>query len=112
MATHIITRGVAGAFTGQAKTRAVWFGTEPLTPDESLKHRNHSLDGFSWGYGGSGPSQLALAVLLKVTDPETALSLYQQFKWDHVANWPSDGDWLITVAEVKRWLAKAVKEGR
>ena len=36
----------------------------PLNVEESLKLRNHSPDGFSWGYNGSGPSQLALAILL------------------------------------------------
>lgn len=29
-----------------------------------LNVRNHSPDGFNWGYGGSGPSQLALAILI------------------------------------------------
>ena len=28
-----------------------------------LDLQNHSPDGFEWGYGGSGPSQLALAIL-------------------------------------------------
>ncbi len=33
----------------------------PLGPRLDLA--NHSPDGFSWGYGGSGPAQLALAIL-------------------------------------------------
>ena len=33
----------------------------PLDPRYDL--RNHSPTGFAWGYGGSGPSQLALAIL-------------------------------------------------
>ncbi len=33
----------------------------PLPPRNDLA--NHSPDGFGWGYSGSGPSQLALAVL-------------------------------------------------
>lgn len=33
----------------------------PLDP--KLKLVNHSPTGFSWGYGGSGPAQLALAIL-------------------------------------------------
>jgi hypothetical protein len=28
-----------------------------------LDLRNHSPSGFEWGYGGSGPAQLALALL-------------------------------------------------
>jgi hypothetical protein len=33
----------------------------PLTPRLDLW--NHSPTGFEWGYGGSGPAQLALALL-------------------------------------------------
>ena len=32
--------------------------------------RNHSPDGFEWGYGGSGPAQLALAILADAVGPE------------------------------------------
>lgn len=50
--------------------------------------RNHSPDGFEWGYFGSGPSQLALAILadhfryaLGSDDAdELALRYYQRFK--------------------------------
>lgn len=30
---------------------------------------NHSPDGFEWGYGGSGPAQLALAILADFLGP-------------------------------------------
>lgn len=33
--------------------------------------RNHSPDGFQWGYGGSGPAQLALALCLDVLGART-----------------------------------------
>lgn len=55
----------------------------------SLSVRYHSPDGFSWGYGGSGPSQLALAILIaagygedgdEVWPGGTAERLYQRFK--------------------------------
>ena len=36
-----------------------------LSPQRSLQVQSHSPDGFSWGYGGSGPHQLALALLLE-----------------------------------------------
>jgi len=35
-----------------------------LDPRPSLQLRKHSPDGFEWSYGGSGPAQLALAILL------------------------------------------------
>ena len=39
-----------------------------LLPDRSQAQHNHSPDGFSWGYTGSGPSQLALALTLQLFD--------------------------------------------
>jgi len=36
---------------------------EPLAILESLQLRTHSEE-FNWGYGGSGPAQLALAILV------------------------------------------------
>jgi hypothetical protein len=54
----------------------------------SLALRNHSPTGFSWGCGGSGPSQLALAILLHVTgDAGRALRYYEEFKWEFVRVW-------------------------
>jgi len=43
---------------------------EQLTPERSLALASHSPSGFEWGYGGSGPAQLALALLLDYTDDE------------------------------------------
>lgn len=41
----------------------------------------HSPDGFNWGYGGSGPSQLALALAADVLqDDRRALMIYQALK--------------------------------
>ena len=52
----------------------------PLNWRSSLALRNHSPTGPAWGCGGSGPAQLALAILLAVTDAATAEPFYQQFK--------------------------------
>lgn len=50
---------------------------EPL--DLRLELRNHSPTGFDWGYCGSGPAQLALAILAHHCDSdEEALELYQR----------------------------------
>jgi len=56
-----------------------------LTPHRSWKVKNHSPDGFSWGYGGSGPSQLALAIMLELTGKPDG---YQDFKFFFIANLP------------------------
>lgn len=73
----------------------------------------HSPDGFSWGYHGSGPSDLALAILLdhlqETPTPEQvqmghplAMRLYQFFKREFVAGW---GDtWEISGDEIDQWM--------
>ena len=77
---------------------------ELLSLKRSQKVRNHSPRGYGWGYSGSGPAQLALAILLDVTDdPAVAQQHYQAFKRQYVANW---GDrWELTDREVREWLA-------
>jgi hypothetical protein len=65
-----------------------------LEPGPSQNLFNHSPDGFSWGYAGSGPAQLALAILLELTgDKEFALEHHQDFKFAWVAKLPQ-GDFL------------------
>jgi hypothetical protein len=75
-----------------------------LLPDKSQKIRNHSPDGFNWGYGGSGPAQLALALLLDYTGSETlARIFYQGFKWTVLASWQAD-EWQMTGAQLRQWF--------
>jgi|WetSurSiteA1Bulk_404760.scaffolds.fasta_scaffold86388_2 hypothetical protein len=59
--------------------------------EDSLKYVNHSPTGFSWGYGGSGPSQAAYAILLEYTkDSVLSQKLYWQFRNEFVSKWPMD----------------------
>ena len=65
-------------------------------------------DGAEWGYGGSGPAQLALALLADATgDDELAQSHYQRFKREVVAGFERDR-FLITQAEIRCWLASVL----
>lgn len=74
-----------------------------LSPVPSQKLWNHSPDGFNWGYGGSGPAQLALALLYDATgDSDIAVKYHQPFKWAYVAYWKDD--WQITTEEILAWL--------
>ena len=78
----------------------------PLDWRSSLAVRNHSPTGPAWGYGGSGPAQLALAILLAVTDAATAERFYQQFKWSVIA--PLEADrWALDAGDVLDWLESA-----
>jgi hypothetical protein len=70
--------------------------------------RNHSPTGFEWGYGGSGPAQLALAILADHFGPggeQRALALYQEFKMRVIARLPYRGAWAITTREVEENVA-------
>lgn len=77
-----------------------------LTPGPSQSVREHSPTGFEWGYPGSGPAQLALALLLDFTqDREWALTHYQAFKNDYVAAW-EEPRFSISGAEIVAWLQR------
>ena len=65
-----------------------------------LDLRRHSLTGFEWGYGGSGPAQLALALAADVLGDEVAaLGVYQRLKFRVVARLAADS-WTLTEAEL------------
>ena len=82
-----------------------------ILPDRSLAVYNHSPTGFEWGYGGSGPSQLALAIMLEVTDDDRkALSLYHDFKFDVVAGMPYE-EWTIPLERIEQWITERPSEG-
>jgi hypothetical protein len=78
----------AANFAGPARVTVTEPGerSKALPPRHDL--RNHSPDGFQWGYGGSGPAQLALALLCYATDEGFAQEHYQAFKSDVVARLP------------------------
>ena len=85
----------------------------------------HSPDGFEWGYGGSGPADLARNVVEKVLrtsgfegpkarrngklQPQFEMTdrIYQDFKWNVIANIPPEGGVIpyeTLLAEVTRLI--------
>lgn len=71
---------------------------KPLNP--RLELYNHSPSGFEWGYAGSGPAQLALALLCDhLNNDRQALDLYQRFKWAVVAELPKKR-WTLTSRDI------------
>lgn len=89
---------------GEAKTGKAWIGNQEMDISRSLRLINKSPTGFSWGYHGSGPGQLALAILLELTDEQTALNLYQLFKQEIIAQLPTHEDFSLPVAQVLDWI--------
>ena len=72
--------------------------------DPRFDLRNHSPDGFEWGYGGSGPAQLALALLADhLADDEQAVRLHQSFKFAVIIQLPKK-DWTLTSDQIKQTL--------
>ena len=73
-------------------------GRHDLNPRLDL--RCHSEE-FEWGYGGSGPAQLALALAADVLDDdETALAVYQKLKFRVVGKLPTRS-WTLTADELE-----------
>jgi hypothetical protein len=78
---------------------------------------NHSPTGFEWGYQGSGPAQLALALLADVLDVpphrrgwldegspgQRAVKLHQLFKRAIVTYLPHD-QWLLNESDVREFV--------
>ena len=61
---------------------------------------NHSPIGFAWGYGGSRPAQLSLAMLAYLYGDIEALRYYQSFKDDTVVGLKQNENWKMTSEEV------------
>lgn len=92
---------------GRVEPPVVLRDGKELDPRPSQKLWNHSPDGFEWGYGGSGPAQLALALLFDVChQAELSVKLHQDFKWEFVAKW--DREWSIGSVEISDWIKKRV----
>ncbi len=78
-------------------------GERPLAPRFDL--RCHSPTGFQWGYGGSGPAQLALALCADALgDDDHARDVYQRFKFQVVAALAGDA-WTLTEDQIKSAVA-------
>lgn len=72
-----------------------------------LDLRNHSPTGFAWGYSGSGPAQLSLAILCHaLASDERALELYQAFKDAIIRPLDRQRAWRLTTHDVLEWVSK------
>lgn len=90
MKTYHGIRKDSGAVVTVTKENA----TAKLDPRFDL--RNHSPNGFEWGYGGSGPAQLALAILADHFGSDSlAQELYQDFKFRVIGRFDSN-EWTLT----------------
>ena len=111
---------------GKKEEKTVFFvhvAVEHMTHDEDYVLRHipwHSPTGMEWGYSGSGPSDLALAILndyfadqgekelykadISNGSAASALLLHQSFKVAFVSKWPRKMAWAITTEEIAAWV--------
>ncbi len=72
--------------------------------DPQLDVRRHSPNGLEWGYMGSGPAQLSLAILVDyLGDVAQAEDLYQDFKNSVVVDLPRE-EWTLSNEEIAEAL--------
>ena len=85
----------------------VYFDGEKMElPPLAQSEARHSPTGFEWGYQGSGPAELARAVLIAVVPEKPWVRqprVYQQFKFDVIARL-SRPRFLISSDDVLLWL--------
>lgn len=78
-----------------------------ITVDVEILDKRYDLlsaspTGFEYGYGGSGPAQLAIAMLAHAFDDEFATDHYQRFKREVIATLPEEG-WTLTKEDLEEW---------
>lgn len=69
-----------------------------LNPRHDLRLHSRELN---WGYGGSGPAQLALALAADVLgDDDKAQAIYQKLKFKLVGGLPHE-EWVLTESRIR-----------
>ena len=97
---------------GEAATQVMVHeeGRDPRPIDLRLDLRSHSPTGAEWGYAGSGPAQLALALAADVLgDDDRAQDVYQKLKFKVVGRLPKDG-WSLTEDHLRQAIADIEQE--
>lgn len=98
-----------GVFTFRRRDGAV----EVLDPNgRPVLHRwvSHSPDGFEWGYGGSGPADLALNLLAYYLPSADAWRWHQDAKRAFVEGLPREGG-TIEAAALLAWVVERLGGG-
>ena len=76
---------------------------ELLTPEKSLKVREHTLEGFEWGSMSVGAKQLALAILLEHYPKEMAEKHHLVFQRCCVSVFAED-KWALKEEEIREFV--------
>jgi hypothetical protein len=113
---------LARAYRSEAAEDSVYYGhpdgsVERVLPHAGQKQRTlrpyqrWTPDGFSWGYSGDGPTELAFALLLDASgDRDTASRLAARYADAVIAHLPQGQAWSLPVDDVRSWLQAAEQE--
>jgi hypothetical protein len=100
LSTRTVYRGQRDPTAPVGEEVEVTVDGEPLGKRYDLLSASPS--GFEYGYGGSGPAQLAIAMLAHAYDEGFAKSRYQRFKREVVSELPKEG-WSLTKTDLDDW---------
>ena len=76
---------------------------QPLSPSKSREVGTFATE-FSWGYGGEGARQLALAMLLEITDNPAFSGLFLEDFLEHFIEGLSSDCWAIDSHTIEKWI--------
>lgn len=72
-----------------------------------LNEQRHSPTGHEWGYGGSGPAQLAWCILRECGLTKAQCEkLYQKFKAEVITGLNQASGFEITTEQIMAWVSK------
>lgn len=108
------TYSVATGFRHDPKI-TIWVSQDNGTPAYPLAERrdldSNSADGFDWGHAGSGPAQLALAILADLYDDAYALQYQDLFKFRVIVPLPPDEGWQLEEGEIRTIMQDIEQRG-
>ncbi len=106
---RFVETGETEHWGGTSRLQKEWHDVDGgvLDPAPSRAIYDHSPDGFSWGYGGSGPTQLAIGLLIQAGATRSEIEgdgFKVKFVADVVGRWPMKGDWEMSAETLAAFL--------
>ena len=92
-------------YSGRREGERVTVTVDGQPLDARLDLRDFGAAGFEWGYEGSGPSQLSLAILAEHAGPQAALGGYRQFVQTIIAEIETD-TWQLSSEDIDQRIAQ------
>lgn len=108
--THeVVYRGEQPSTGGPGEVTVVEDDTE-RTLDPRTDIANHSPSGVSWGFRGSGPRQLAIALLADVYGDDLAADPHASLHLMHELTEDLDNEFEVSAAQIKSIMSLSTEE--